>query len=469
MEQVDFLGPISELVVTSTASESKNVFWTSVETRGHLDEEAFKTAVARVSESSQQLTSRIWVVRKGLRHLLARQYTPGSTVPIFFSDLSEAWKNESSFTRIVRHLSPRLDRDWNLFEESPSEIHVLQLNEDHHLLVLAVHHVVGDVSVAVTALRDILGRYHAITTGVEPEWLSFPYAVSSARKQESTPGKSAIKDMVSGARRERAYRKGRPVRPLGTGDRQDTGENHSKIVLSAELTAAIKEQLARDGLRLVDHVLACSNVALDEWNEAGNMAKGTITSAITVNMRGRFGGEDVKNYSSVIFFSSRPDDRKDYQELAAMIAQERAYSFKRQMDRRLRGSITKGASLLSFFPLWVKRKVARMALPNNKYSIHVGYVGVVFPDASHGHILEGQSFSRAGDLDIIETHGAGHKLAGRCHINLMAYIFRNKLNLVLFTSSALLTAKENDDFLDLIADNLGKRISRDEPDLAHTL
>lgn len=220
----ELLGTMSELMVSSTSKDTKNVFWTAVETEGPLDLDAVTLAASRTLAEFPNLTSTVAVVRQGIRWRLMRQHHPGVSVPILVADLPEPWPGQSSFDRAIAYLSPRLDREWNLNDEPPAELHVLRLEEDHHILALAVHHVVGDVAMAFASLRDILGQYHAITKGDTPEWLGSPYVLSSSSKKQTAETGNIWQDDVSGAKRERSFRKKTPVRPSGSGTRKDRGE-----------------------------------------------------------------------------------------------------------------------------------------------------------------------------------------------------------------------------------------------------
>jgi Condensation domain len=452
----ELLGTMSELMVSSTSKDTKNVFWTAVETQGPLDLDAVTLAASRILAEFPNLTSTVAVVRQGIRWRLMRQHHPGVSVPILVADLPEPSPGQSSFDRAIAYLSPRLDREWNLNDEPPAELHVLRLEEDRHILALAVHHVVGDVAMAFASLRDILGQYHAITKGDTPEWLGSPYVLSSSSKKQTAETGNIWQDDVSGAKRERSFRKKTPVRPSGSGTRKDRGENYAKRELSEDETDRIISFVTQHGFRMVDHLLAGANISLDQWNDDRNVAPGTVTSAVTVNMRQRFGGASARNFTSIIFFRTKPSDRDSYLELARFMAAKREASLRGQWDRRLHRSLSRGAAFLSFFPLWVKRKVASVVMARGTYSLNLGYLGVIWPRVVDGEIVDGSCLVKAGDLDIVETLGAGHKLAGRAHLNLIGYIFRRKLNLILFTEATVLNTRENASLLDLIAHNVRK-------------
>jgi hypothetical protein len=79
---------------------------------------------------------------------------------------------------------------------------------------------------------------------------------------------------------------------------------------------------------------------------------------------------------------------------------------------------------------------------------------VLWPELQNGKPT-GDSFLRAmGDVEVEEVHGLGYKLASSTRLLLIAYVFRNRLNLVLAASAELFTRGEAEQFVDLIVDNL---------------
>ena len=73
-------------------------------------------------------------------------------------------------------------------------------------------------------------------------------------------------------------------------------------------------------MSLVDLLTACSNLAVDQWNEKRNVKQGLVTTSMTVNTRGRFAGYDQPNNSSVIFFRSSPEERADIKKFSRSLA-----------------------------------------------------------------------------------------------------------------------------------------------------
>ena len=63
-------------------------------------------------------------------------------------------------------------------------------------------------------------------------------------------------------------------------------------------------------------------------------------------------------------------------------------------------------------PLWVKRKEASVVMARGAYPLNMGYLGVIWPRVVDGEIVDGSCLVKAGDLDIVETLGAGDRPAG---------------------------------------------------------
>ncbi|HTY21604.1 MAG TPA: hypothetical protein VMC85_00620 [Desulfomonilaceae bacterium] len=450
MPELQKLDVMSELMVLTSFANAKNIILMAAEARGPFDEQAFRSAVKKASDTFPALASTVKEIRVGARLFLFRDFPPGVEVPVTVVEVERSSGPEASFNSLVQHLIPRLDRNWDLWHEPPLEVHVLRFQPEHHLLGFMIHHSAADAAMALRVLSETLGRYDEIVSGRASGWLSLPYVFSTGRKKASKPGKVGLRHLASQLGRDFKYRKQQPAQPRGSGKAGDFTEWHVQRILSAEDTLKIKEDLSSAGIRLVDHMVACSNFALDEWNKDRGIPPGTITSVITVNMRERFGGEQEKNYSSTIFFRSTPEARKDASNFARSLADARQKQFKRQTDLMVRRSIAMGRAFFTLFPFPIRRWVASYFLRNQKYSVAVGYLGVVWPEPKDGRPGEDSFLQNAGELEIIDVHGTGYKLAGQALINLYAYIHRRRLHLVLTVPGWLLAKDEAEAFIELL-------------------
>ena len=456
MQELRKLDVMSELMVLSSFRNAKNTYLIAVEAMGPLDEQAFRLAVKEVALAFPTVTGTLRELRVGARLFLFREDHPDPDVPVTISDVSSSSGPQASFNSVMDHLKPRLDRQWDLWHEPPLEIHVLRLQPDHFILAFVFHHVAADAAMGLKILSETMGRYDALVNGGSSEWLSMPYVFSTSKKKASKPGKASWKHLARQLMRDLKYRKERPAEPHGTGRADDLAERHALRVFPAEDVQEIRANAAEAGIHVVDHLVVCANRALDEWNANRNIAPGTNTSVVTVNMRGRFGGEDEKNYSSTIFFRFTSQQRKNIAEFARSVAEGRKEQLSRNVDLMVRRSFSMAAAFFNLFPFEVRRRVASHFMRNQTFSIAVGFLGVVWPEFVEGRFSEDSFLKHAGRFEIIDILGTGYKLSGNAQINLYAYIYRKQLHLVLAVPGSLLTREEAESFMDLLAATVRK-------------
>ncbi|MBI4966286.1 MAG: hypothetical protein HY913_23610 [Desulfomonile tiedjei] len=455
---------ISDTMALTSLNNTKNIILMAAEMVGGFDEAAFKAAVKEACERFPELTSVLSQTRNGRRFYLSREYRPALEIPVFMSEIPDWNGFQAGLNLLMFHLAPRLDRNWDLWKEPPIEIHVLRAANEHFVMAFLIHHVVADAAMALRIITEILVRYHKIVKGETPTCLSIPHVFSTSRKRrEPVTRKFGWKDFWSQLRRDLANRKQKPQQPHGTGNKKDPSEWHVKRVLSLEGTDRVMGSFAQNDARFVDHLIACANMSLDKWNADRNISPGLITTAVTVNMRERFGGTSEKNYSSVIFFRSNPGDRESHTTFVRQLAQARHRQLSRRVDLTVRKSISRAARFLAVFPLWIRRRIAHKFMQHQRYSFSIGFLGVVWPEFKEGTLGEDSCLVKLGDANIIDVHGTGYKIAGNASVNVYAYIYRRRLHLVLTSSAALLTRQECEDFMEVLVRSIfdAAHLSRD--------
>jgi len=445
------LDVMSEIMVVSSFRNAKNIIIIAVEAKGPFDEQIFRLAVKEVSQMFPTLTGTLRELREGARLFLFREDHPDLEVPVTVSDVSRPSGPEGSFNAIMDHLRPRLDRQWDLWHEPPLEVHIMRFQQEHFLLVFIFHHAAADAAMGLRIVSEMIGRYDAIVHGRSSEWQSMSYVLSTSKKKGSKSGKASWKPLVRQLMRDLKYRKETPAVPRGTGRADDLTEHHVLRLFPAEDVQKIRANVAETGIHFVDHLVVCANQALDVWNSNRSISPGTNTSVVTVNMRERFGGEEEKNYSSTIFFRSTPQQRKNLAEFAHSVAEGRKKQLSRNVDLIVRRSFSMGAAFFTLFPFAIRRRAASYFMRSQKFSIAVGFLGVVWPQLKEGQFSEDSFLKHAGEFEIIDMHGTGYKLAGNAQINLYAFIYRKRFHLVLAVPGSLLTREEAESFTDLLA------------------
>jgi hypothetical protein len=337
--------------------------------------------------------------------------------------------------------------------EPPVEFHALK-TEKGAIAAVLWHHSAGDAATTLRVFGSTLAQYDAIVTGKRPEWMDGPYSFSTGKKQASVAAKAGWTAFFSQLKRDLAHRKVKPARLHGRGEKKDLSEWHRKHVFSPEESELILHGFHGEGIHVIDRLVACANIAMEDWNRSRGQTTGLISTVITVNMRERFGGAEEKNYSSTIFVRSTLETRVDYATLARSVAEERVRQFDEQVDLHVRKSLERGARFFCMLPFRMRRRVASFFMDQQQYSIAVGFLGLVWPLYENGHPTGDSALERIGDLDLFETHGTGYKLAGNADVNLYAYIYQRRLNLVLTSSADILTSEECSGFLDLLVQTI---------------
>ncbi len=448
------MDPRSEMLALATYGDTKNIVLTAFEVVGPLDIEVVRMAVARASREFPQVMSCIKEIKDKGRHYLVWDHRPEVTLPVPLTEMPAGQRSGPFLDALLKHLSPWLDREWNLFEEVAAWFHVVRVAQDHHVLVSAFHHVASDAGTASEYGRRFMAHYHEIMWGGEPDWTQEAHAISSSSKRKVRVRKPSWKERFASVRQTVDNLLEKPTLPVGTGHSEDTGQHHTKRVLSVELTEQIARSSTSNGVSFVDLLTACTNLAVDQWNEKRNVKRGTLTTSMTVNTRGRFSDYNQPNNSSVIFFKSSPDERADPQKFSRSLALTRIKHFRNQMDLKYMHDIERLMSLLRVFPFKLRRRIVHRVVDRHQFSIGVTLLGVLWPKMRNGKPSADSVLTECGDLTITEVHGLGYKLLSSTRVLLIVYAFRNKMNLVLASHACLFSLHESEEFLDLIVKNL---------------
>jgi len=264
----------------------------------------------------------------------------------------------------------------------------------------------------------------------------------------------SFREVLSNVRESIGHFVEKPTLPLGRGKPDDLRQHHVKRKLSIEETERMSKLSAQRGVSLVDLLVACTNTAIDQWNDAFGKAPGVITTSMSVNMKGRFRAINALNNSGLIFFRSPPQERKDPTVFAKSLALSRIKQFRRQMDFKFYQDISRLNTVLRPFPFSARSKIVNFIMNKHQFSMAITLLGVIWPETRNGKPTANTCFSRSGDFTIPQIHGVGYKLLSNTHLLLIVYVFRNELNFILHASACLFTREEAKAFMDLIMENL---------------
>lgn len=445
---------LSETIALSTYGNTRNVVITAMEVEGTFDRDAGVKAARKAHRNFPQFVSCLKEIRSWGRHYLVREPRPDFFLPVTFLELPEANRSRCTLNDVMALLRPRLDREWDPFREVAVEFFAVEMSLDHHILVCACHHVAADAATASEFGKEFLMRYHEIITGGKPAWANEGHAISTSRKRPVKFHKNGWKEAIVSSHRAVLQMFENPVLPAGSGRPGDLSQYYAKRVLSEEQSASLVVSTSQKGATLVDAVTAYSNLAIDNWNSDRNIGPGLVTTAMTVNTRGRFSGFETPNNSSVIFFKSDPHERQDARRFIRILARSRMRYFREHKDLTSLHNVRRMAQLLRFFPFRLRRRIVHFMLNRHRFSIAVTLLGAVWPRIQHGKMTADSSITSSGDLMVKEVHGIGYKLHSGTRLLLIAYAYRNRLNFILESAGDLFTPDETEAFLDLIVDHM---------------
>jgi hypothetical protein len=454
MDKQEKLDIASEIFVLSTLANTKNVIVVACELRGPVDERAFDEALQRMMKAYPHTWSRLNGVWRATEFSIDRIWDCSIPHDFRVSHISSDDEAVSLFEVMMERLRPTLDRGWELFREPPVRLHLMRLSEDHWLVVLVLHHSVGDGGTCAEMGRELLGQYHTIVTGHRPDWLFNPYALSTARKRSVSRKRITWRAAWIEFLTELRDMSEKGVIPAGHGTPGDAREHQIKRVLSEADTLGLARTSARAGGPLVDRLVACANFALDRWNEQHGQPPGLITTGVTVSTKNRFDSDNEFINISALVFRSTPQNRSDPLKFARSLSLARTKFFRNQADSRLIHRIKWLINRARALPLGLRRRLYHYVFEQQRQSVSVTFLGVVWPGFEDGRMTHESCVLRTGDAEIVEVHGTNYKPAASAYANLLSYVYRNRLNLVFTARATDLSPSECREFLDLIVENL---------------
>jgi hypothetical protein len=448
------LNPLSEMLALSTFRNTKNVIISVVETRGSLDREAMTLAVARTAEKYPQVLSCIKEVRTRGKYRLLWEHRPDLPLPVNFSQLQPSDDSKSTFDRFIDHMVSRLDRDWDLFKEPVVEYHLVRVAENHYVFGPILHHVASDAAIASEIGRETLANYHEILTGIKPQWACQPEAMSTARKRPVRAKETKWTHYASEGRQAISKLFERPTLPVGSGSPADSRQHQVKREFSPEETARLMKMIADQGVSLIDLLTACSNLAIDQWNQNRGLPRGTLTTSMTVNMKGRFRGTNAENNSALLFFKSNPQQRDNPREFIRSLSLQRIKQFRNQMDLKFFRDVARMNASVSFLPFGPRKRIVNFIMQKHQFSIGITLLGVLWPSYNNGKPTTDSCITQVADMTLLDVFGTGYKLLSSTHLLVIVYFFRNRLNLCFAASACHFTREESEAFIDLVIANI---------------
>ena len=450
LETSRFLDPNSEMIALASFDNTKNILLTAFEIKGPFDESLFQQSVIAAMTGFPQLRCCLKDITKYGRHYLYWDPRPNVEFPVSISDLKDNEASNSIFDAAINHLAPRLDRDWDLFEEPPSEIHLLRASHDHYIAVAIAHHAAFDAATASEFGRQCFLRYRELMTGVKDDFPGrMTHGLSTSRKRIVKVKRRKWDDVIHSARLAIKPMFSRPTLPAGTGMPRDKKQYHIKRVLSEEGTAHLNMSVKKRGGTLIDILVASSNLAIERWNTLRNVETDKVTTAVTMNIRGRYVSLNHLNNVSALFFESNSNERNDPKKLLRSLSTDRIRQFRKQMDLKHYKNVAGMISCASLLPFKARRKIIHHMTQKHQCSIAITLLGVVWPEMKNGKPTLDSYPTSIGNTHITEVYGTGYKHLTSTPLVLIVYSFLNKHNFILAASGSLFIREEAEDFMDL--------------------
>ena len=445
------LGPLEEALALTTTTESPNIVCGALELKGPLDAEAIAKATASLRKSLPHLKMCLAEVKERGRYILVRDAATDLEIPFSSTVAGNMSGCESSLDILISHLKDVLNREWNLFKEPLIQIHLIKLDDQRHLIACVMNHVAADAVTLGEIVREFIREYHHIATGETNGFTSESSPSSISRKRSAQKKKTTPLDYWLTLRQAIIPHRKCSL-TAGSGDEQDCGEHYVKRLLSRQNSELALKNSAKFKLPFVDYLMACMFTAIDRWNHGHMFPTSVLSSALTVNMRGRFQDTGCPNNDSILYFRFERDQRTDVESLAKLVYRSRMRLYRDQMDVKYAKGLAKVNRLLGFFPFEWRRQALLSILERHQTSFAVGFTGVMWPNSRR---LSADSYlTHAGELEISEAHGMAYRIVSRTPLYLAAYFFRKRLNLILSAATWKLTRQETEDFLDLLVNIL---------------
>ena len=175
-----------------------------------------------------------------------------------------------------------------------------------------------------------------------------------------------------------------PAVPLGNGHRGNDEQYHIKRVLSPRDSQELAGSSGRACASLPDRLTAVTHIAVDQWNRERGIGPGTLTTSMTVNMRGRYKDLDNPNNSALIFLRSLPHERRNPNEFCRLLAMQRMRRFRTQSDSSYYQSLQRFNNTFRILPFHLRRRLVSFVMNKHQVSVAITPLGVLWPTLEKG-------------------------------------------------------------------------------------
>lgn len=447
------LNPLSEALVLTTNSDNRNIILGALEISGPVDIRALRETAKGIGQCFPQLKACLKELKIRGKHCLVCNHQGSPEIPLLINSAYESGETTYGFDALLKQLEPSLARKRDFFSQPACEIHLLRLAEDRHLLACILEHRASDAITLAEIVKVFMANYHESVTGEKSIFYDYPSVASTAAKRRIARKQTVLRDYSDTFAQAMIPYK-RCALPHGHGNPDQRCEHYVKCLPSVDRTNSILMNCSRTRAPFVDFLMAGVALAIDRWNNARNVKSSRITGAMTVNIQGRFIGDDGPNNDSVLYFELEPEQRNGFRKLARTIYHSRTRLFRDHMDIKYFKGMKKINNVLRLFPFRSRQRAYLEMLERHQTSFALGFMGVLWPENSGRKISNDSFLTSAGGLNIVEAHGMAYRIVSRTPLYLAAYFFRKRLNLILSAAAWLFTEEEAQSFLDLVVEVL---------------
>jgi hypothetical protein len=245
----------------------------AVRIRGRLDVDALRRGLETVVERHEGLRTVFRVFDREPRQVVLDDWT--LEVPVV--DLGDLPARERP-VRLSRELAELSREPFDLAHDLMFRTTLFRLGDDHHVLLVRMHHIAGDAFTVDIIFREVAAVYDALVAGLEPSLPEVPvqYADFACWQQERLTGE--VLDELTAFWADE-LRGAPPLLPLPTDRARRPVQRHDgglhEVLLPAEVARRVREVARAQGCTVYMVMLAAFSTFLYRLSGCDDVVVGT--------------------------------------------------------------------------------------------------------------------------------------------------------------------------------------------------
>ena len=337
-----------------------------------------------------------WQVREQLNELVVHDFTHFEALPENLGD----WIHEQ--------MGPEVAQLQNLRVEFPVKFILFCLPQDHHFIVMKLHHVATDGGGVYNFLREIFRLYHYAVKNDEPDWggVAGMHAMAGKVVPVSPPKKW---EMVKFAFAESRKFPRSKLAQFQSSPEAKSGRTMVRHTIDDPLLQkALRDRVRKDGGTLTDLVVASSKLAIEQWNTERDAPADIMYHGIAVNQRLRQDASQTQgqgNPMSAVMIPSSKSERKDPESLLRYVIEQRKIKMSLGHDIALAKLSHVFLRASRIFPMSLRYRILRLIF-DMPISHFITNLGVIWPRIVDGKITGETAIRTFGDLELLEMYSS---------------------------------------------------------------